>query len=104
MNTTIIYAVKSGISWLVAGSSVVGYVLTLKRTGEKWWLWALLAIGWTFLAIANTLVLGGLVAGRSQLLVLWLSSFVLVSASLLLLFLKVTGLMRRRVEASLRQR
>ena len=96
MNITIAYAVKSGISWLVAGSSVVGYLLTVKRIGEKWWLWALLAIGWTFLAVANTLVLGGVVADRSQLFALWMSSYVLVTASLLLLFLKMVSLMRRR--------
>jgi len=96
VNITIAYAVKSGMSWLVVGSSVVGYLLTVKRIGEKWWLWALLAIGWTFLAVANTLVLRGVVAGRSQLFALWMSSYVLVTASLLLLFLKMVSLMRRR--------
>jgi hypothetical protein len=85
-----LYSVNCGFAWFIVLMSVVGYFLTLKRTGEKWLFWIILALGWAFFAISNTLIVAGVPAGERYLMAIWLSSYLLVMASLVLLFLKLS--------------
>ncbi len=96
MDIMTIGAVNFGFCWLIVALSATGYVLTLKRTGERWPLWIVLAIGWAFLAIPNTLITVGVRLSRAQLVALVLSSYILVMASLVLLFLKLLAIMKRQ--------
>jgi len=96
MDTTLFNAVNCGVCWLLVGLSMMGYFVTLKRTHNKWPLWLILTPGWGLLAVAHTLLAAGVLVDTRQLAVLWLSSYVLVTASLLLLFLKLVSLIRNR--------
>jgi hypothetical protein len=90
MDTSITYAVNCGFGWFIVLLAVVGYFMTLKRMGEKWTFWIVLAVGWALFAMAYTLILLGVPSGTSFLIAIWLSSYVLVAFSLALLFLKLT--------------
>ena len=96
MKETMVYTVNCGFAWLIVLLSVMGYMVTLRRTHQKWPLWFILAIGWAFLAIPNTMLVIGISIARPQVTAIWLSSYLLVMASLLLLFLKLVDLARRR--------
>ncbi len=95
MNTTVIDAVNSGLTWLIAGLSVAGYLVTQRRTGQRWPLWVVMATGWALLAIADTLMAAGVPVAWSEIVAVWLASYVLVMASLVLLFLKLVTLKRQ---------
>lgn len=84
------YFVNCGFGWLIVVLAIGGYFLTLRRMREKWFFWVILAIGWAFFAIAQTLLVTGVSAGVPYLTAIWLSSYVLVIASLVLLFIKLT--------------
>jgi hypothetical protein len=88
------YLVNSGLCWFIVLMSLAGYFLTLKRMKQKWMFWVLLAIGWTFLAITNTLSVMHISQGTSYLFAIWQSSYVLVFASLVLLFIKLVQIMK----------
>ena len=85
------YLVNCGFGWFIVLLAVAGYFLTLRRMRERWSFWIILAVGWTFFAVAQTLLVAGVSAGVPYLVAIWLSSFVLVIASLVMLFLKLTG-------------
>ena len=94
MNTSITYAVNCGFGWFIVLLAIAGYFLTIKRMGEKWVFWIVLAAGWAFFALAYTLILLGIQAGTPYLIAVWLSSYVLVATSLALLFIKLTKIKR----------
>ncbi len=87
---TISNVVNCGFAWFIVLMALVGYVLTVKRVGEKWVFWIVLAVGWGFFAMANTLVIAGVTPGVPYLVAMWLSSYILVAVSIALLFLKLT--------------
>jgi len=82
--------VNCGFAWFIVLLAIAGYILTLKRMGEKWVFWVVLAAGWAFFAVAQTLVIAGVSAGVPYLIAMWLSSYVLVAMSLAILFIKLT--------------
>ncbi|MEE8354172.1 MAG: hypothetical protein V3S10_06900 [Dehalococcoidales bacterium] len=84
------YWVNAGFGWFIVILAIVGYFLTWKRMNERWGFWLVLAVGWAFFAVAQTLLIAGTPAGVPYLTAIWLSSFVLVIASLILLFMKLT--------------
>ena len=90
MDIPVSYLVNCGFAWLLVLLAIAGYFLTLRRMGEKWLFWIILAIGWAFFAVAHTLLITGVSAGVPYLIGIWLSSYVLVIASLVLLFIKLT--------------
>jgi hypothetical protein len=96
MNETMVFIVNCGFTWLIVLLSIMGYLVTLTRMHQQWPLWFILAIGWAFLAILNTMLVIGIPIARPQVTAIWLSSYLLVMASLLLLFLKLVDLARRR--------
>jgi len=83
--------VNCGFAWLIVLLAVAGYFLTLRRMGQRWLFWIVLAVGWAFFAVAHTLLVAGVSAGTPYLTAIWLSSYVLVVISLALLFLKLTS-------------
>lgn len=83
--------VNCGFAWLIVLLAVAGYFLTLRRMGQRWLFWIVLAAGWAFFAVAHTLLVAGVSAGTPYLTAIWLSSYVLVVISLALLFLKLTS-------------
>ncbi len=89
MDTPISYLVNMGFGWLIVLLSIIGYFLTQRRTGEKWLFWIVLAVGWSFFAVAETLLTTGAETGAPYLIAIWLSSYVLVITSMVLLFVKL---------------
>lgn len=89
MNETIPNIVNMGFGWLIVALSIVGFFLTQKKLGEKWLFWIVLAFGWGFFAMAQTLLLGGVPSGAPYLVAIWLSSYVLVIFSMVLLFIRL---------------
>ena len=89
MTSLITNLVNTGFGWSIVILSVIGYFLTYKRTGEKWLFWVVLAVGWGFFALGQTLMLGGAQSGAPYLAVLLLASFALVIYAMVLLFLKL---------------
>jgi hypothetical protein len=96
MNETMVFIVNCGFTWLIVLLSIMGYLVTLRRMHQQWPLWFILAIGWAFLAILNTMLVLGISIARPQVIAIWLSSYLLVMASLLLLFLKLVDLAKRQ--------
>ncbi len=94
MEPKITFIVNFFFAWFLVALAVAGYFLTLKRMGEKWIFWIILAVAWGFFGIAETLLVTGVIVSDSYLTTIRLSSFVLVIASLVLLFLKLASLRR----------
>jgi len=92
MDANVSYIVNCGFGWFIVILAIAGYFLTLKRQGEKWAFWNVLAVGWAFFAVAQTLLLTGTRVGAPYLTAIWLSSYVLVIASMVLLFIRLTRL------------
>ncbi len=82
--------VNFGFGWFIVILAIVGYFLTWKRMNQRWSFWLVLAVGWAFFAVAHTLLIAGTPAGVPYLVAIWLSSFVLVIASFILLFMKLS--------------
>ncbi len=90
MSISLSYAVNSCFGWFIVILAIAGYFLTVKRLGEKWIFWNVLAIGWGCYALAQTLLLSGISADTPYIIAIWFSSYVLVISSMVLLFLKLT--------------
>lgn len=90
MNIPLSYIVNCSFGWIIVALALAGYFLTLKRSGEKWSFWIVLAAGWAFFALAQTFLITGVKAGEGYLIGIWLSSYVLVITAMALLFLKLT--------------
>ncbi len=90
MDVPISYLVNFVFAWVIVLLAITGYFLTIKRMGQKWPFWIILATGWAFFAIAYTLLISGVQAGAPYLVAIWLSSYILVIASLVVLFLKLS--------------
>jgi hypothetical protein len=96
MSSVIINIVNCVFSWSIVALAISGYLITLKRIREKWLFWIVLAIGWAFVAIFETLMASGVNIDSMQITTAWLSSYLLVMASLLLLFLKFIQIKAKR--------
>ena len=90
MDTPVSHLVNCGFGWFIVLLAITGYFLTLRRMREKWPFWIILAIGWAFFAIAQTLLVTGVSAGVPYLAGIWLSSYILVITSLVILFIRLT--------------
>ena len=89
MSSTLSHAVNCGLAWFIVALAVIGYFITLKKTGERWMFWIVLSSGWGLFAVAQTVALIGGIEDSSFVWALWISSFVLVICSLVLLFFKL---------------
>ena len=65
--------------------------------GQKWPFWVILIAGWAFLAVSNTLVALGISQGTPFVPAIWLSSYVLILVSLVLLFFKLIQVIKVKV-------
>ena len=90
MSVPVSYLMNCIFAWFIVLLAIIGYFLTLRKMGERWPFWIILATGWALFAISNTLLLVGSAAGTPYLTAIWLSSYILVMASLVLLFIKLT--------------
>lgn len=89
MSSTVFHAVNCGFAWFLVVLAVAGYFITLKKMGERWMFWIVLACGWGLFAVAQTVVLAGNIENSFFVSALWISSFVLVICSLVLVFFKL---------------
>lgn len=89
MDMTVSNLVNAGFGWVITILSVIGFFLTKNRTGEKWPFWIVLAVGWSFFAMAKTLTIAGVQTNVPYLVAVWLSSYILVIASMVLLFVRL---------------
>ena len=96
MNQTAINVINCVFTWSIVIMAAVGYFITLKRIGERWMFWIVLATGWACMAVFETLLASGIQISRVQITTIWLTSYLLVMASLLLLFLKFIQIKARR--------
>ena len=83
-------------SWSIVVISMVGYRLTLKKYGERWMFWIVLASGWALFAFAQTIIWAGGQNNSLFIWALWLSSYVLIACSLVLVFLKLVENKKRK--------
>jgi hypothetical protein len=88
MNPNVVTIINCAFCWSVVLLAIGGYLVTLRRLKEKWPFWIILASGWTLLAGFETLLASGISIGDIQTNTVWLVSYLLVMASLLLIFLK----------------
>lgn len=96
MDSTVTCAVNLVFTLLIAALSVFGYILTVKRIGQRWFLWVVLATAWVILAIPYILFLADLNLSVAVMAAIWLSSYILIMVSLVLIFLKLLEMMRQR--------
>ncbi|GEM_PF-1559746 len=89
------YTVNSGFGWLLTLLAVFGYVLTLKRTGERWLFWIVMATGWALFAIDQTLLITKQFNNVNFLMILGLSSWFLVITSFMLGFMKIIRIIEK---------
>ena len=82
-----------GISWLIVPMAAAGSCFTWRRTKRQRLFWVTLTLGWTLLAISNTIAVLGLAQGASLSAGLALTAYVLVMTSLTLLFLWLTRML-----------
>jgi hypothetical protein len=94
MDLQLSYVINSGFCWFIVLMAIMGYFLTLRRLKQKWVFWIILTIGWGFLAISNSLSALGFGQNMAYIFGIWLASYVLVTASLVLLFIKVIQVMK----------
>ena len=94
MSSSQVYIVNSVFGWVLTGLSLAGFFYTSKRVGERWAAWFLLAGGWGFFALAQSLLLVIHDMPLSFLVGLWLSSYVMVILAITMLFLKLIRLKR----------
>jgi uncharacterized membrane protein len=85
-------------AWIWVFLSIAGYYFVRKRLGEKWNVWAFLAVGWFFLATAQTIFLFSIELNLALIATLWIMSYILIMASIVLLFLKVIRYKRMKLE------
>jgi hypothetical protein len=100
MNTTVIDIINCVFAWSIVAFAVGGYLLTLKRIGERWPFWIILAVGWSILAVFETLLASGLNIDHLKITTVWLASYLLVMASMLLLFLKFIQIKAKKQQDS----
>ena len=93
MNMQSYYLVSSLLCWFIVVFGLVGYFLIVRRLKQKWLFWLTLIVGWTLLAVANSISALGLGRGTFYPSAIWLSSYVMVIASIVLLFLKLIKVM-----------
>ena len=89
MSSTVSAAVNCGLGWFIVAMAVAGYFITLKKMGERWMFWIILASGWGLFAVAQTVELINNNDNTNFVNGLWVSSFILVICSLVLVFLKL---------------
>jgi hypothetical protein len=96
MDSTITNVINIVFALLIAVLSIVGYVLTNKKTGQRWSFWIVSATGWTLLSMPHIMLLAEKAMGVSVIAAIWLSSYILIVVSLVLLFLKLLEIMKLR--------
>jgi hypothetical protein len=80
------------LGWSISAAALICFIYIRKRFGQSWPGWLVLAGGWALFAGAQTLLLTSMSIQLPVLIGLWLSSYVLIMAAILLLFLKVIRL------------
>ncbi len=98
MNIEWHYLLNAGLCWLIVLMAGIGYFLTVRRLKQKWAFWMILIMGWALLAVANSLSALRIGHGTGYTLAVWLSSYVMVIASLVLLFLRLIHMIQTRKE------
>ena len=82
--------------WFLVILALIGYYLTYRKRGEKWIFWNLLAAGWAFFALSQTLLIAGAEAGTFYMMAIWLCSYIFVTAAMILLFVKLANLQTKQ--------
>jgi|WetSurMetagenome_2_1015567.scaffolds.fasta_scaffold866141_1 hypothetical protein len=98
MNIELHYLLNAGLCWLIVLTAAIGYFQTARRLKQKWTFWVMLIVGWALLAVSNSLSALRIGQGTGYALAVWLSSYVMVIASLVLLFLKLIQMIQTRKE------
>jgi hypothetical protein len=88
--------VNSIFAWSIVVFSIIGYFLTIKTINERWMFWIVLASGWALFAIAQTIIWASGQNDSPFIWALWLSSYVLIVCSLVLIFLKLVDYKKRK--------
>ena len=84
-----IYVVNDIFGWILVALSLIGYIVTLKRINQKWVAWLVLAAGWSLFSIAQTLLVTTEGVTTAFIVSLWIGSYTLVFAAIVLMFLKI---------------
>ena len=84
-----IYLINGIFGWVLLALSVTGYFVTIKRLNEKWAAWLVLASGWALFSVAQTLMITTEGVTTAFIIALWIGSYTLVFAAIVLMFLKI---------------
>ena len=95
MSVPVSYLMNCIFAWFIVLLAIIGYFLTLRKMGERWPFWIILATGWALFAIPNTILIVGNGEATSFLFAVWLSSYILVMASLVLLFIRLAKIQQK---------
>lgn len=88
--------VNSIFAWCIVIFSIAGYFLTIKKIGERWMFWIVLASGWSLFAAAQTIIWSGGQNDSVFIWALWVSSYILIVTSIVLIFLKLVDYKKRK--------
>ena len=96
MDSTTTWAINLVFALIIAALSIAGYMLTIKRIGQHWPFWIVLALGWIIYAIPFMLLLAGYDISAAEMAGLYLASFLLIVVSIALIFLKLMEMMSKK--------
>jgi hypothetical protein len=93
-----VYLINCAFGWVLMVLSILGYWVTQKNLKQRWMAWVLLAWGWGFFAVAQTILIIAESVPTVLVVGLWLSSYVMVISAIVLLFLKLIRLRSQSVQ------
>ena len=83
-----IYYVNCVFAWVNVALSIVGYVYTFHRTGEKWAFWPIFALAWIMFAISHTMALMGISTATTGPTVIRIIGYSLIVIAILVLIIR----------------
>jgi hypothetical protein len=92
--------INSSLAWILVVVAIVGYIVTLRRKGEKLTFWLLLAAGWLCFAVSFTLLSIDARVGTLDLVAGIVASYILIMASLIILFMRLVRVKAQRVPSA----
>ena len=90
-----LYLVNGIFGWVLLALSLIGYIVTIKRLNQKWVAWLVLASGWALFSVAQTLLITTEGVTTAFIVALWIGSYTLVFAAIVLMFLKIVKLRQK---------
>ena len=89
-----IYYVNCAFAWVTVVLAIIGFVYTLRQTGEKWAFWPIFGTGWAMFAISHSMKLAGVDTGTPAPTVIRIIGYSLVVIAVISLILRARRALR----------